>query len=219
MTTTQQPSSPNQERPASPRYARRRSPFGGHVAATIEPIQRRYRDGGSTAAAVMAQLRAAARSVPGQHYAVLEATLVPDKYLERNARDEATDTEHAKHTAVTLYALHQQSIRDRAMHVDGPSLGTAVSLLSKASPNADAVRRRFAALGTATTYQETVYHLRSLVRQLRDHRIGLDYGLLAEDLVQLRRPAGRTRIQALWGRDFYRAASEATEDSVQLTEE
>lgn len=198
------------------RYARRRGSFGGHVAATIELIQRDYRAKRSSAVATMAQLRAAARGTPGHNYAVLEPTLVPEKYLERNAGDEATDTEHAKHTAVTLYALHQQSIQDKPMHVDGYGLGTAVSLLSKASSSPEAVRRRFAALGTATTYEEAVHHLRSLVRQLREHRIGLDYGVLAEDLVRLRRPGGRARVQALWGRDFYRATPD---DSPEIDEE
>jgi len=214
MTAATDPGHTSQAQSTTRRYRRRRSSFGGHVAATIEPIQRAYRRGDSAALAIMAQLRAAAAAIPGQHYTVLGPTLVPQEYLEPNAGDDPSDTEHAKHTAVTLYAIHQQSIRDRSMHVDGPSFGASVGLLSKASPNSDAVRRRFVALGTATTYQETIHHLRSLVRLLREHRICLDYGLLAEDLVRLRRPGGRTRVQALWGRDFYRASSEGTADEL-----
>lgn len=193
---------------SKPRRMRPRSAFGGHVAATIERLQRDYRDRRSASVAVMAQLRIASRAAPGSTYAVLEPTLVPDEYLGRIVGDEATDTEYAKHTVVTLYALHQQSIYDKPMHVDGRGLGAAVYLLSMQSSSSEAVRKRFTALGTAASYEETVHHLKSLVRQLRDHKIALDYGLLAEDLLQLRRPGGRARVQAVWGRDFYRASSD-----------
>jgi CRISPR system Cascade subunit CasB len=206
-TTTEAADETYEDRSSTRRHTRRRGSFGGHVAATVQRLQRDYRDRRSSAVAAMAQLRAASRNPPGYDYAVLESTLVPEAYLGRYVGDEATDTEHAKHTAVTLYALHQQSVYDRPMHMDGESLGAAVSLLSRQSPSSEAVRRRFAALGTASAYEESVHHLRALVRQLRDQKIGLDYGLLAEDLVQLRRPGGRTRVQALWGRDFYRAIS------------
>ena len=206
MTTATVPAPRSQPPATRPRYGRRRRDFGDHVAATIVPLQAGYRAETSTAIATAAQLRAAAAGQPGQHYVVLAETLVPDDHLEHGAGDEATDREHAKHTAVTLYALHQQSIRDKPMHVDGPGLGTAVSLLAKADRSADAVRRRFAALGTASTYAETARHLRSLVRQLRHHKIGLDYGLLAEDLERLRKPGGPADVRARWGRDYHRTA-------------
>lgn len=190
----------------SPRYARRRQRFGNHVAAVIEDLQSRYVRKESSAIATMAQLRAAVTKQPGSSYAVLAVTYVPDDYMPQHLRDdgEGTDTEHAKHTALTLYALHQQSIYDQKMHRDGYGLGGAVSLLSRTSESPEAVRRRFAAIGTATSYEETIHHLRTLVRQLRDRKIGLDYGLLADDLVTLRRPGGHDKVRAWWGRDFYR---------------
>ena len=98
------------------------------------------------------------------------------------------------------------------MHVDGRGVGRAIADLIRVSvTNTDGVRRRFAALGTASTYSESVYHLRSLITMLREHKIPLDYGLLAHDLKGLRSPEKRPDMQAAWGREFFR--SRPTADS------
>jgi CRISPR system Cascade subunit CasB len=198
---------------SAPGYARRRKAFGGHVAAVVERLQEEYIKRHSGAVATLAQLRAAACGLPGGSYPVLQVTEVPARYLEANPGDEPTDTEYAKHTVLTVYAWHQQSIRDTAMHRDGTGLGTAIAQLGHKAESPEAVRRRFAALGTAISYEETVRHLLAMVRQLRDKRIALDYGLLADDLFALRRPGGRERVQALWGRDFYRTAHDDNPES------
>jgi len=187
---------------------RRRQRFGHHVAGRVEALQRDVRNRSSSAIAIMARLRASVGRAPGYDYAVLDVTSVPENLLGYRPGDGPTDTEWAKHTALTLYALHQQSIHDTPMHRDGPGLGTAISQLARVAASPDAVRRRFIALGTATSYDATVCHIRGLVAQLRDHKIGLDYGLLADDLVALLRPGGRDRIRAVWGRDFYRNATD-----------
>src|SRR5439155_25204041 len=95
--------------------------------------------------------------------------------------------------------------RRERMHVDGRGLGWALASLVRQSSGPDGVRRRFAALGTASTYGESIYHLRSLITMLREHKIPLDYGLLADDLRTLRRPDGHTRMQSIWGREFFRS--------------
>ena len=196
-----------------PSHPRRRQPFGGHVAVTVANLQKDYQKRRSGAVAAMARLRAAAGSPPGDRYDVLAETQVPEKYLEDQPGDEPTRTEQAKHTALTLFALHQQSSYDQPMHVDGCSLGAAIGRLSEKVPSPEAVRRRFAALGTATTYNEAVYHLRGLIPQLRDQKIGFDYGLLADDLVTMQRSDGRERIRAQWGRDYYRAIRDIDTDT------
>ena len=198
----------------TPRYARRRTPFGGHVAATVTDLQTRLlerRD--SSAVASMARLRRAAGQPPGSEYTVLSLTAVPDRYVQDVPGDEPTCAEWAKHTALTLYAAHQQSV-GAPMHVDGIGLGSAVSRLARVASSPAAVRRRFSALGATLTYDAAVYHIRGLTSLLRQHRIPLDYGLLADDLVEMQRPTGRERVRARWGRDFYRAfSSTATEDT------
>ncbi|WP_320068177.1 type I-E CRISPR-associated protein Cse2/CasB [Micromonospora sp. RTGN7] len=186
------------------RYARRRGPFGGYVASKVALLQEGYLRETSFAVAALAQLRAAVGREPAEDFRILEQTRVKEKHLGDRLGDDPTHTERAMHTALTLYAVHQQSIRDKAMHQDGRGLGAAVSLMARDSDSAEAVRRRFAALGTATSYASFTTHLRSLIRLLRDGRIPLDYGVLAEDLVKLQKPWGPAQVRALWGRDFYR---------------
>jgi len=208
MTATVEPTVPKQR--DKPRTGRRRGEFGGHVAGTVARLQAGYLAEQPAAVATVARLRTAVDREPGATYAVLDMTGVPDRYLEQSRGDEPTPRERAKHAAVTLYATHQQSVHEAAMHVDGVSLGEAVHRLTRQAKDGDptarrsAVLRRFAALGTAATFDQLLYHLRSLVRQLRDERIPLDYGLLAEDLAQFQNPGGPERVRARWGRDFHR---------------
>src|SRR5258706_8451625 len=105
------------------------------------------------------------------------------------------------------------------MHVDGRGLGQALAALVRASSGPDGVRRRFAALGTASAYHESIYHLRSLVTMLREHQVPLDYGLLADDLQTLRRPWGRAQVQAVWGREFFRSRPGAAKDTDESAKE
>jgi CRISPR system Cascade subunit CasB len=187
---------------------RRSSPLGDHVAATVARLQARLlRDPPQPqAVSALARLRRVIGRDPGFDYTLEDYLAVPDELLDSRRIEPATDAEYAVHDAVSLYALHQQSRRER-MHVNGWGLGRAVADLVRASAGPDGIRRRFAALGTASTYAESIYHLRGLITLLRGHQIPLDYGLLAEDLRTLRRPDGRPRVQAVWGREFFRGRS------------
>jgi CRISPR system Cascade subunit CasB len=187
-------------------WGRRRGELGEHVARTVGGLQARLmRDKPDPeAVSALARLRRAIGRDPGFDYTLERYLSVPKELLGfQSDQAEATDAEYAAHDAVSLYALHQQSQRER-MHVDGRGLGRAMADLVRASSGPDGVRRRFAALGTASGYAESIYHLRSLITMLRGHQIPLDYGLLADDLETLRRPDGRQRVQAIWGREFFR---------------
>lgn len=194
--------------PARRSWVRRRGDLGEHVARTIGGLQARVLSTVPQPEAVsaLARLRRGIGRTPGFDFTLERYLQVPEPLLGHRPADdaEAADTEHAVHDAVTLYALHQQSRRER-MHVDGRGLGQALSDLVRRSGGPDGVRRRFAALGTASTYHESIYHLRSLITMLREHQIPLDYGLLADDLLTLRRPIGRPKVQAIWGREFFRS--------------
>ncbi|OJF12152.1 type I-E CRISPR-associated protein Cse2/CasB [Couchioplanes caeruleus subsp. caeruleus] len=159
----------------------------------------------------MSKLRGAVTRPPGSEYAVLDVTSVPDRFFRRPPGDAPVDEEWAKHTALTLYAVHQQSLSS-PMHADGVSLGSALSRLAREAESGTAVRRRFTALGNAMTYEGLTYHLRGLIGLLKQRRIPLDYGLLADDLLDFRHPDGRDRVRALWGRDFYRTSQDAAEE-------
>ncbi|GGL20496.1 type I-E CRISPR-associated protein Cse2/CasB [Mangrovihabitans endophyticus] len=208
MTSTETPPGATTSKPPSdtPRLRpRRRREFGEHVARTVDELQRRLLHGkGSTATATMAHLRAAASRAPGADYTILDVTAVPGSLLTRPG-DEPTWQEWAKHSALTLYAVHQQSL-DEPMHRPGAGIGAAVSRLAAAGNSPEAVRRRFTALGSAASYDALTYHLRGIAGLLRQHRISIDYGLLADDLLTFQQPGGPDRIRALWGREFYRIA-------------
>ncbi|MFY1670226.1 type I-E CRISPR-associated protein Cse2/CasB [Plantactinospora sp. WMMB334] len=202
--------------PARKRRGRRRRDLGEHVARTVAVLQARVLRTVPQPEAVsaLARLRRGIGRTPGFDYTLERYVQVPEHLPRRWASGggaevtdaEATDAEHAVHDAVTLYALHQQSQRER-MHVDGHGLGQAMATLVRRAPGPEGVRRRFAALGTASSYEESIYHLRSLVTMLRQQQIPLDYGLLADDLQTLRGPDGRPRVQAIWGREFFRSGT------------
>ncbi|MEJ3745567.1 type I-E CRISPR-associated protein Cse2/CasB [Actinomycetes bacterium KLBMP 9797] len=186
---------------------RRRKDLGDHVARMIGGLQARALSTVPQPEAVsaLARLRRGIGRTPGFDYTLERYVQVPGELLGYQPPDaEATDAEQAVHDAVTLYALHQQSRRER-MHADGRGLGQALAELVRKSGGPEGVRRRFAALGTASTYHESIYHLRSLITMLREHQIPLDYGLLADDLKTLHGPSGRPQVQAIWGREFFRS--------------
>lgn len=188
--------------------SRRRKELGDHVARTVGALQARAlaTKPHPEAISALARLRRAIGRAPGFDFTLDEYLAVPKALLDDPPREDADDAEYAAHDAVTLYALHQQSRRE-PMHVDGRGLGQALAELVRRSSGPDGVRRRFAALGTASTYPESVYHLRSLITMLREHLIPLDYGLLADDLKTLRGPDGQSKVQAIWGREFFRSGS------------
>jgi CRISPR system Cascade subunit CasB len=194
---------------------RRRKDLGDHVARTVGALQEQFlrEPPRPEAVSVLARLRRGVGRTPGFDYTLDAQLAVPDELLGRRPADdtEATDSEYAVHDAIALYALHQQSRRER-MHLHGQGLGTALAALIRVSAGPDGVRRRFAALGTASTYSEGIYHLRGLITMLREHQIPLDYGLLADDLQTLRRPAHQARVQAMWGREFFRSRPAASDE-------
>jgi CRISPR system Cascade subunit CasB len=197
-------------------WTRRRADLGEHVARTVGALQSRlFRDATQPeAAGALARLRRGIGRAPGFDFTLERYLQVPEPLLGRRPADDAlpADAEQAVHDAVTLYALHQQSRRER-MHVDGRGLGRSLGDLVRVSGGPEGVRRRFAALGTASTYHESIYHLRSLIVMLREHDIPLDYGLLADDLQTLLRPGGQPRVQAIWGREFFRSRPATNPDA------
>lgn len=165
--------------------------------------------GTSGTTAVLARLRRAVGKPPGWDPELWELTLadVPG----RIGSDAPTAQERAVHTAITLYAVHQQS-RPETMHVRGYGLGRSVRLLASAAQAESAVRRRFDAAATATSVDEVVHHLRGLVTQLRSHRVPLDYGQLADDLLQLQDPRKVDAVRLRWGRQYYRIDRDGAPD-------
>ncbi len=159
------------------------------------------------ARAALAGLRSAIRQEPGSSPQVWEWTSVE---VDDRAPDVPTREEWAVHAALCLYAVHQQG-RPEKMHRPGQGLGQAVRQLAGPDSGPDSpVRRRFAKVLTATSTEECLHHLRGLVTQFRSVQpsIGLDYGMLADDLVRLQQPAGAPAVRLRWSRQYYRTSEE-----------
>ncbi|QRP46032.1 type I-E CRISPR-associated protein Cse2/CasB [Amycolatopsis sp. FDAARGOS 1241] len=204
MTTT--PTEPTgAARPTSPRRPRRLGPLGRALDGHITRLQRDYLRGSSAARADLARLRRGLGKPAGSVPEIWSLTVgaVPEELSWHG--DEPSWSEQAAHAALTLYALHQQSLPTPA-HVPGTELGYAVGRLRfSAQRSADAVTRRFMAVATAGSITEVLTHLRGLITLLRTERRGVDYAALADDLARLVAPgSGAAAVRLAWGRAFYR---------------
>ncbi|MBE6476213.1 MAG: type I-E CRISPR-associated protein Cse2/CasB [Actinomyces succiniciruminis] len=178
-------------------------------------LQARYLRNESQGRADVAALRKAANRAPGELPEAWSLTAVP---VASSAGDGPTREEIAVHTAMTLYAVHQQS-RTEGMFQPGVGLGRAARDLigprDQENPSAGA---RFNALVTSTTVNELRHHLRSFVSQLRAHRIPLDHAMLADDLVDFQRPGGAKDVRLRWSRQYGRlTASDGSTSSTGTT--
>lgn len=146
-------------------------------------------------------------------------------HIRQEERERREDM--AVHIAVTLWALHQQSLRDEPMHLSGWSLGRAVRRLAhgrtgvrdsgaavdgtgpdpvveRVEDASETVRRRFVRIGTASDTDVLATRLREMVLLLRSARIPLDYAFLADQLLLWQEENRRDDVRRAWGRDFHR---------------
>lgn len=174
---------------------------GSFVDTQVQRLQQGMLRRESSAVAMLAHLRRAAGKTPGSVADIWPVT-VSDSLAGPYAGDDPTHAEVAVHIAMTLYAVHQQSVPTR-MHQRGRGFGQALRALRPADADTDPVRRRFQAVGTADSLDELAYHARGLVQLLRAGRQGQDYALLADQLVAWQR-GDEVRVRLQWARDFYR---------------
>ncbi|KFI61975.1 type I-E CRISPR-associated protein Cse2/CasB [Bifidobacterium cuniculi] len=124
---------------------------------------------------------------------------------------EPTREELAAHAAITLYAMHQQSNHEMPMHTDAPiSIGRAVGAMAFGNINEKGIRSAFDKLQTASSWAMTVMHARHLIQLLKREDIAINYGLFAQDMVELRSSSERgNRVRLRWGRDYQSAYAQA----------
>lgn len=213
MTDAEAVSTPG-SRPSKPDY---RSELALRVDNRVSQLQETYLQDVASTVSTLAHLRQAAGKAPGEDPSAWAETLslVDDLGIDTS---EPTAREWAVHLSMTLFAIHQQSQRDRRMHKVGRSLGRASRDLAEAKGGeeaSDAVLRRFHMLGTAATLPEVAHHARSLISQFRAEDIPLDYGLLTDHLIKLQDPRTAPAVRLAWGRDYYRTRRTAAETTSQ----
>lgn len=137
----------------------------------------------------------------------LEFDGLPEQLVGRGPS--ASQGEIAVHATLTLYAVHQQGKSD-PMHVRGYEHGLGNAVRQMVSRDHDRyanlefgeMPRRFRALITAESMDETLHYARQLVQQLRGEDIPLDYALLAKQFYDLQNPYRASGVRIAWGRGY-----------------
>lgn len=154
----------------------------------------------------LAALRRGVSRSPGELPEIWELTRVevPD-----GAGDAPTWEEIAVHTAMTLYAVHQQS-RTEHMFSPGVGLGSAARrLIGSPDEENPSARARFNALVTSTTVAELRHHLRGFGSLLRARGFALDHAMLADDVLRFQQPGGAKKVRLAWARQYYSLPAES----------
>lgn len=156
---------------------------------------------------VLAEMRRGVGFAPGDKpelWALLFEGM-PESMMGSNGR--VSRDEWAIYAALTLFAIHQQGhdINNEPMHREKVSLGRALNIMCGGDDEKQKrIKRRFDAMATAASMEETVHYLRGLVQLLKAEGIALDYAMLARDLYWLQVPEYAPSVRLTWGQDFYR---------------
>ncbi len=160
----------------------------------------------SAVKAALAKLRRGIGKIPGSMPELWDITM-KDLPEELTGKDETPSYgEWAVHTALTLFALHQQGkdLKSQCMNKEGMTLGIAVRSLIKSDEDENRIKRRFDAAATSESMEEISHHLRGLIQLMKAENITLDYPKLTEDLYRFQFPEARDSVRLKWGRDFFR---------------
>ncbi|ADH66720.1 type I-E CRISPR-associated protein Cse2/CasB [Nocardiopsis dassonvillei] len=176
---------------------------GALVDERVRQLQGGYLKDLPEAVATLAKLRRGAGK-PIEAVPELVGLTLDHRFYERFsvADPRIEDAEAAAHEALTLYALHQQSKRERGMHRRGRDLGGAVRRLMPTGDIDEPLRRRFVQAGSAVHHATRLDRLRGIVQLLRAEDVPLDYGLLADQLHDARTRPGAEHVRRAWGRGF-----------------
>ncbi|GAA4362756.1 type I-E CRISPR-associated protein Cse2/CasB [Paeniglutamicibacter cryotolerans] len=175
----------------------------GHMNARVNQLFRGYAANAANEVKAMAHLRQAVGQPPGSNPAIWEFTLMGLPERLQGKGKNPSPSEWASHLALCLYAVHQQSTRDRSMHsAVRPFASSIRELATSGDRSPESVKRRFDALATSTSPQEIQHHVGSIIRLLRTSGIAFDYAMFAVDLRGLMTPKDRKAVLLRWGRDF-----------------
>lgn len=190
-----------------------------HVASKLHGLNSGIATGSSASKATLAKLRRAVNEEPGSIPDVWNITLggLPAQVVGKT--DEPSYGEIAVHNALALFAIQQQG-KGEFMHKQGQGLGLAVRNFIYANDptggfdNESPVLRRFNALSTSDSVDELLWHLRSLITQLRGSSIHLDFVDLAACIYDFHFQDSRDRVRLNWGRQLYTMPRQTQPDSL-----
>jgi len=203
----------------APRPTSQRQAVMNHTASKLYELESGISRGTSSTTATLARLRRAVNEAPGAVPEVWSITLggLPEQLVGKT--DAPSWGETAVHSALALFAIHQQG-KSEFMHMKAHGLGTAVRrFIQTKDPQggfdeSSPVLRRFNALSTADSVDELLWHLRSLLTQLRSASISIDFVALAANIFDFHFPDSRDSVRLNWGRQLY-AGPAATAESTQ----
>lgn len=179
------------------------------VSTKIKHLHRQKDAGVSAAIAELAQLRRGAGKVPTDYPHLMGMVLVLENEDKKDRQafpeqcrgkgDRPNDAEIAAYTALTLFALHQQS-QKQSMHDAEVSFGNAVGKL--VGDTTTSMKKRFDSLLTAQTEKARQHYLRALITLLRSEEIAFDYGGFAVDYMYLQHASTRKNVLYRWNHEF-----------------
>lgn len=185
----------------------RRTTFGEVIADRAQQLQAGSGHDDPSSVRTLAVLRRAAGLPPGAVSGAWADTLglTPPGCFDPSI-DEPSAAELAAHHAMTLFAIHRQGKVGQA-HRDGVTPGRAFATLSRkrsadGSADNEGVRRRFDAMMTASSVEESARHLRGIVQMMRAEDVAIDYGQLAEDLADLWSVPYQDQARLRWARQY-----------------
>ena len=198
------------------------------VSRMVSDLQQRYIANQPYARGQLAKLRRAVSSAPGSDPDVWNtiARCLPQRMMGEYDND-VTPGEWAAQCAVTLFAVHQQSLekpmhqRSNAKEGEFHGLGHAVNELAYVNRKNQQgeelepgeMPRRFSALVTAESIEEVAHYARQIVQQLRTNQIPLDYGRLSGQFYSYQFAYLRDRVRLEWAREFAQWHPQATESN------
>ena len=151
--------------------------------------------------AALAELRHGVGKKPGELPSLWGMIFdkMPDELF---GRKEASYSEWAVYTALTLYALHRQGSSSDVYQKD-ISVGAAASGLIDNEDEIPRVVNRLNTVVTANSNDDLAYHLRGLIQLFKGADIKLDHAMLARDLYYFNIADIADSVKLRWGRDFY----------------
>ena len=186
-----------------------------YVQHQIYKLERNQNE--SITRAMLAKLRRSIGETPGSVPSLWEATFSSLPEMLKGHDETPSKGEWAVHTALTLYAMHQQGkdIIRLPMSKEGFTLGASLKKLTGNEEDIKRIKRRFDVAATSDSLGEFSYHLRGLIQLLKSNNIPLDYPELAADLYWFQNPDHRDSVRLRWGRDFYKRKSDNGNDNLE----